>query len=106
MRFCLHEPSLTDLVHSPPRREVTVPIRKWRRRARSASAKARSINSGQTGLTVILPNRPPRRFAPPLLCEEGNSSTQFPNARLVELDLLHGNVRAIGPRRAHDIHGK
>src|SRR5438093_3163820 len=59
---------------------------KWRRRARSASAKARSFNSGQFGATTGFrrSDHPVRSnngsFAifllmsrPPLLCEEGNS---------------------------------
>src|SRR5262249_31100506 len=98
---------MLNVEYSPPRgggeAAASTKLPKRRRRARSASAIARSLNSGQVGessglnssaelplrlrpIGLALRATPARRFGtdpflfmarPPLLCEEGNSLREF-----------------------------
>src|SRR5439155_4580195 len=54
-------------MYSPPRRgREAAPLKKCREATKVAQ-------TGWSERRNVSPNRPPRRFAPPLLCEEGNA---------------------------------
>src|SRR5205823_7390601 len=85
-----HFGPLLSTAYSPPRRGgVAAPIENV---AKPPKGRRRG---GQTGIALILPNRPPRRFAPPLLCEEGNISSKLPR-RAVEARAVDARPSAEG----------